>query len=137
MSTQENAQLVENFFQLFLADDISTMLDLQTDDIEWKVAPGAAEKFVPYFGTYRGREEAMQCLSKIEEAVETQEFEIREYLADGDKVIAIGYEKAIAKPTGKPFELGLFYIFTIREGKIASLLLSCDTAMVMEAFRET
>ena len=89
---------------------------------------------MPWFQSCQGRDAALALLETFEAAGDLEVFEITDYYGDGDKVFALGREKVASKTTGKSFETGLFYVATMRDGKIAKLELACDTAAAMVAF---
>ena len=66
--------------------------------------------------------------------VEAEVYEITESYADDDKVFALGRQKVVSKATGKSFETAMDYVLTMREGKIAKVNKTCDTAAAMVAF---
>lgn len=134
MSAGENGELLKKYWQLFLNEETGAMLDMQTDDSIWIVGSGPAGKVVPYFGTFHGRKGCEECFDIYERSVDPVVFEIDEYLGDADKVVVLAHEVMIAKPTGKQFESNLIYIFTVADGKIASMSATFDTAALMEAF---
>lgn len=135
MSAEKNVQLVKEFWRRFLNDEIDAMLDMNADDIVWNIGSGPALKVVPYFGVFRGREGCLDCLAKYDKAASPQVFEMDEYFGDRDKVVVLGHEKVTAKPTGKQFESNLVFVFTVRNGKIASMSGTFDTAALMQAFQ--
>jgi len=134
MSAQENVKLVREFFRRFLSDEIDGMLDMNSKDIVWEIGSGPALKVVPYFGVFRGRKGCLDCLAKYSEAADPQVFKMDEYYGDKDKVFVLGHEKVTAKPTGKKFESKLIFTFTLREGKIAKMSGTFDTAALTRAF---
>jgi ketosteroid isomerase-like protein len=129
-----NRQVVEDFFRLFLEGDMDGLMACQTDDFVWDIASGAASGAVPWLSTCQGREAALALVETYERVADPEVFEVDEYYAEGDKVFALGREKVVSKSTGKSFETKLFYVATMREGKIAKLGLACDTAAAMAAF---
>ena len=69
-----------------------------------------------------------------ERVADPEVFEVTEFYAEGDKVFALGHEKVVSKTTGKSFETKLFYVCTMRDGKIAKVDFACDTAAAQAAF---
>jgi uncharacterized protein len=72
--------------------------------------------------------------SWIGETLEFEQFEPREYVAQGDTVVALGHERSLVKPTGRKFEQEWAHAYTLRDGKIATGLFIEDTAAQVEAF---
>jgi uncharacterized protein len=129
-----NRQVVEDFFRLFLEGDMAGVMACQTDDFVWDIASGAASGTVPWFNVCRGAAAGNALVEAYEQAADPEIFEVDEYYAEGDKVFALGREKVVSRTTGKTFETKLFYVATMREGKIAKLDLACDTAAAQAAF---
>jgi ketosteroid isomerase-like protein len=129
-----NKQVVSDYFRLFLEGDLDGVMARQTDDIVWDISTGAASGTVPWFYTCQGKEATLKLIDDYLAAADVEVYEITEYYAEGDKVFALGRQKAVSKITGKSFETGLFYAMTMREGKIAKVDLACDTAAAMVAF---
>jgi ketosteroid isomerase-like protein len=58
----------------------------------------------------------------------------REFVAQGDKVVAIGHYRATAKATGRTFDSAFVMVFTLREGKVVAFREFTDSAAVNAAF---
>ena len=87
MSTQENVQMVKNFFAALGGGDKQGLLALSAEDIEW-IIPG---KGWPLAGTHRGHAGLADLLQKASETVETSYPEPFEFVAQGDRVLVIGF----------------------------------------------
>ncbi|MBI3301894.1 MAG: nuclear transport factor 2 family protein [Deltaproteobacteria bacterium] len=134
MSEQENVQVVQQFYAAFRQGDIPSALSrLTIDDVE-RQQPGPAD-VLPWAGTRRGREQVAQCLAAIAEAMEFEQLEPREFIAQGDKVVVIVHERARLKATGCTLEQDFVQIFTLRDGKVARYCVYEDTAAAVAAFR--
>ncbi len=135
MSTKENLELVKRGYELFAKGDIPGLLEMQADDVVWEIGTGAGEGIVPHLGTYRGRDGVGKFFQIYGGAVEVQEFEAREFLADGDKVVVLGHAKEKAKPTGKTYEFDWTMVFTVRDGKTTAMRSFSDTAASVAAWQ--
>lgn len=129
-----NKRVVEDFFRRFLEGDMDGVMACQTEDFVWDIASGAATATVPWFYVCQGAEAGHALVETYERAADPVVFEVDEYYAEANKVFALGREKVVSKTTGKSFETRLFYVATMREGKIARLDLACDTAAAEAAF---
>ena len=67
MSTQENVQIVKDFFIAMRSGDMQALLALSAEDIEW-IIPG---EDWPLAGTHRGHAGLENLLEKANETVET------------------------------------------------------------------
>lgn len=75
------------------------------------------------------------CFVRLREAQENQSIDIREFVAQGDKVVVLLHVVAKARATGKKFESDIVHVFTIRDARIATLLDFFDTAALVDANR--
>jgi ketosteroid isomerase-like protein len=130
--SEENVRTVQDAYAAFGRGDIPALLTLLTDDVEWAI-PGPPD-VLPYAGTFRGREEVERFFTLLARAVEYEQFEARDFVAGGDGVVALGYEKGRARPTGRSFEGHWAMVFVVRAGRIAAFRSYEDTAATAEAF---
>jgi ketosteroid isomerase-like protein len=97
MGTAENLQVVKNGFAAFGRGDIPGLLSLMADDVVWDI-PGDG---LPLAGSYRGREGVARFFQKLGVEWEILDFQPREFLADGDRVLVVGWERVRVKETGR------------------------------------
>src|ERR1700734_4304838 len=100
MSTEENIQLVKNFFAAMGSDDARDLLALAAEDIEWTI-PGEGW---PLAGTYRGHAELAAVLKKASEEVETQYPKPPEFVTQGARVMVVGVATGKIKATNRPLK---------------------------------
>lgn len=111
-----NKTIVETAFGYFSEGNVPAILELVTDDIKW-TCPGPAE-ILPYVGVFEGKQGVADFLRLIYENKEYHKFEVMEYIADGNKVVALGYWDASSKRTGKPYSGNWAMTFYFRDGKV-------------------
>jgi ketosteroid isomerase-like protein len=131
MSEQTNVAVVQQAYEAFGRGDIPGVLDLLTDDVVWTLQGPST---IPFAGTHRGREGIAEFFSLVGEALEFEQFEPREVVAQGDTVVVLGYERSFAKATGSPLEQEWVHVYTLRDSKIATGRFFEDTAAEMVAF---
>jgi ketosteroid isomerase-like protein len=129
MSTQENVQVVKDFFAALGRGDKQAMMALVAEDLEW-IIPG---KDWPLAGTRRGHEGVADLLKTHAESMETSIDEPREFVAQGDRVIVIGFAKGKIKATNKTFEDHWVFVITIRNGKVTNIREYIDTQALARA----
>ncbi len=132
MSEQENTKVVQQAYENFKSGNIPALLNLISDEIKWQVPE---IKNVPFAGKRHGREQTAQFFAIVAEAQEAQQFEPREYIAQGDKVVALGHYRWRVKATGRVFEADWTHVFTVRGGRIVSFQEYTDTAVAAAAYR--
>ena len=69
----------------------------------------------------------------LDETLEFEQFEPRKFVAQGDTVVVLGYERDVMKQTGRGFEEEWAHIYTLRDGKIVTGLFLENTAAYVEA----
>ena len=90
---------------------------------------------VPVGGTYHGVEEAGRFFSSLGDAQEPRHFEPEEFIAQGEKVVALGHYAWHVEATAREWESDFAHVFSVRDGKIARFQEYTDTAAIAEAFR--
>ncbi len=99
MSTQENVQLVKDFFAAIGSGDKQRVLALVADDIEW-IIPG---EDWPLAGIHRGHAGLADVLQKASAEIETTYPKPPEFVAQGDRVLVVGVANGKIKSTNKTF----------------------------------
>jgi ketosteroid isomerase-like protein len=129
MSTQENVQVVKDFFAAMGHGDKRALLALSTEDIEW-IIPG--ENW-PLAGTHRGHAGLAHLLRKASDTVETSYPEPPEFVAQGDRVLVVGSAKGKIKATNKTFEDNWVFAITVRHRKLTNIREYIDTQALARA----
>jgi ketosteroid isomerase-like protein len=129
MSTQENVQIVKDFFAAMGRGDEQALLALSAEDIEW-IIPG---EDWPLAGTHRGHAGLENLLQKANETVETSYPEPPEFIAQGDRVLVVGVATGKIKATNKPFKDDWIFAITVRNGKVANIREYIDTQALARA----
>ena len=128
MSTERNVQIVKNFLAAVGRRD-KDLLALSAEDIEW-IIPG--EEW-PLAGTHRGHAGMENLLQKANETVETLYPEPPEFIAQGDRVVVIGFATGRIKATNKTFEDHWVFAITVRNGKLTNIRDYIDTQALARA----
>ena len=122
MSTEQNIQTVNDFFAAIGRGDNEGLLALVAEDIEW-IIPG---KDWPLAGTHRGHAGLTEFLETASRTIETST-EPREFIAQGDRVLVVGYATGKIKATNKTFEDDWIFAITVRNGRLTDLREYIDT----------
>ena len=117
MSTEKNVQIVKNFLAALGRRDKQGLLALCAEDIEW-IIPG--ENW-PLAGTHRGHAGLENLLQKANETVETGNPEPPKFIAQGDRVLVLGFATGKIKATNRRFEDHWVFAITVRNGKLANV----------------
>jgi ketosteroid isomerase-like protein len=129
MSIEENVQVVKEFFAALGSGDEQGLLALVAKDIEW-IIPG---KGWPLAGTHRGHAGLADVLQKASEKVETSYPEPAEFVAQGDRVLVVGFARGRIKDTNRTFEDHWVFAITVRDGKLANIREYIDTQALARA----
>jgi ketosteroid isomerase-like protein len=130
--SSENKQLIQRMYEAYSKGDIETVLANMTDDFTW-YAPGGA----PFAGQRRGRDEMRNFFTEMNRWVQTDQFDADEILADGDKVVVLGRQRATVRETGRHFETRWAHVYRLRGGKVSEGQAYTDTHAVASAFGES
>ena len=128
--TEENLGVVRKGYEAFGRGDINGLLESLDEQITW-VTPGPSD--LATSGKRTGRQEVAGFFASVNQLFDIQRFEPREFIAQGDLVVVLGSETAVARSTGKPLELDWVHVFTIKNGKVAAFQEFFDTAAVVAA----
>ena len=129
MSTQENVQIVKDFFAAMGSYNEQDLLALVAEDIEW-IVPG---EDWPLAGTHRGHAGIADVLQKASEEVETTYPGPPEFVAQGDRVLVIGVATGKIYATNKPYKDEWVFDITVRDGKVARIHEYIDTQALARA----
>jgi ketosteroid isomerase-like protein len=128
MSTEKNVQTVKDFFAAIGRGDREGLLALVAEDIEW-IIPG---EDWPLAGTHRGHAGLADLLQSASKSIETST-EPREFVAQGDRVLVVGFAKGKIKATNKTFEDDWIFAITVRGGRLTSIREYIDTQALARA----
>lgn len=122
MSTQENIQIVKHFFAAMARSDKPGLQALSAEDIEW-IIPGEGW---PLAGTHRGHQGLEDLLQKACE-METSFPDPTEFVAQGDRVLMVGFATEKVKATNRTFEDHFVFAVIVRNGKVTNIREYIDT----------
>jgi uncharacterized protein len=129
MSIQENIQTVRDFFAAMGGGNKQDLLALVADDFEW-IIPG---EDWPLAGTHRGHAGLTDVLQKASEEMEISTSERREFVAQGDRVLVVGFATGKVKATNKTFKDDWVFAITVRNGKLTNIREYIDTQALARA----
>lgn len=123
MSAQKNVQIVKEFLAAMGRGDEQGMFALSAKDIEW-IIPG---KDWPLAGTHRGHAGLASLLQKADATLETSYPEPPKFVAQGDRVLVIGFARGRIVATNRRFEDHWVFAITVRGGKLTKIREYIDT----------
>jgi ketosteroid isomerase-like protein len=132
MSAQENVQIVKDFLAAMGSGDTQSMQALSSQDIEW-IIPG---KDWPLAGTHRGHAGLADLLQKASDTLETSYPKPPEFVAQGDRVLVVGFAKGKILATNKTFEDNWVFDITVQNGKLTHIREYIDTQALADASQD-
>jgi ketosteroid isomerase-like protein len=133
MSAQDNVELVKQAYQNFKTGDISSLLNLLSEDVTWQLPE---VENVSFSGRRQGRESVANFFASLAEAQDALQFEPREFVASDDKVVALGRYNWRVKATGREYGGDWAHVFTVRDGKIYGFQEYMDSAAAVRAHQK-
>jgi len=129
MSIEKNVQTVKDFFAAIGRGDREGLLALVAEDIEW-IIPG---EDWPLAGTRHGHAGLADLVKTQSETMEISLTEPREFVAQGDRVLVVGFARGKIKATNKTCEDDWIFAITVRDGRLTSIREYVDTQALARA----
>jgi uncharacterized protein len=138
MSDEKNLEITKKFYETFSnrkgASYVTDILSLLSDDIEWEV-PGPAD-VIPFAGTRKGKDQVAEFFKIVEETADLTDYHPKEFIAQHDKVVALGTDRGLVKATGQHYDNKWVHVFTFHDGKISQFRQWYSMDAVMNAVRK-
>jgi ketosteroid isomerase-like protein len=128
MTIQGNVQTVKDYFAAVGRSETQGLLALSVEDIEW-IIPG--EKW-PLAGTHRGQAGLADLLQRASE-MEISYLEPPEFVAQGDRVLMVGFARGKVKATNRTFEDHFVFAITVGNGKVTNIREYTDSQALARA----
>ena len=120
------------FYQLFVSGKIAELLERFVDPDS--VLDNPLPDPIPFGGLFKGRQGFATYVQGIGAAIEIEQFEIDEILAEGDRVVVLGRETSRVLRTDKRYTMSWVHVLTVRNGRVQHLREYNDTAAMAAAF---
>jgi len=136
VSEEENVEVVKRLFAAIERGDLSSALEMLTEDVDWRSPVTRTEHAdISWSCPRHGREQVAQFFRDLGEKVRPEPFELFGFTAQGDRVTVEGSNKGRVNSTGRAYEHDWVMVFTLQKGRIARCWHYYDTADVAAAFR--
>ena len=132
MEEARNTKVVQEAYAAFSRSDIQTLLSKCADDIVWTAVYGSGSH-VPTAGERRGKAAVAEFFKQVAENINFSRFEPKEFIATGDKVVALGHYTATT-PMKKSFDSDFAMVFTLRNGQVTRFQEFCNSAAINAAY---
>jgi ketosteroid isomerase-like protein len=131
MNELDHIAVVKAAYAAFQQGDIPALLEQLTPDIKWfAIGP---PHIIPTAGTRYGRNQVAQYFSVLSASEEIKRFQVEEFIAEGNRVVAIGTSKIRLRDTATILETPWVHIFNFHNGKISEFRSFYDSAASVEA----
>jgi ketosteroid isomerase-like protein len=130
MRESQNIETVRNMYASLLRGDIAGVLQLMDEAIVF-MSPGSTA--VTTSGTRRGLREVERFFDDLRTLVEFTVFDMREYIAQGNRVVALIHYEGRYKSTGKPFAADAAAVWTLGNGRAIRFQEFTDTEALARA----
>ena len=125
MSQQQNLRVVGEIYDAVGRGDVTAILDLVTDDVDWSAE--AASDAAPWYGPRTGKTGVASFFRDLAENIEITEFIPHGFAAGGDDVhllVRFGFRSVT---TGRQASMIMHHYWRVRNGKIEYFRGSEDT----------
>ena len=131
--SEQNTAIAQKAYENFKTGNIQALLDQMSDEVTWELPEVEG---VPLSGKRTGRDSVKEFFAMVARDQEVIEFEPREFVAAGDKVVSLGHYQWRVKDTGRDFASHFAHVFTIRDGKVTAFREYFDSAALASAYRK-
>ena len=123
-------ETVSEMYASFARGDLPAVLGLLDPEVSW-VTPAT----LPWSrGRYSGRDEVAEYFKSFAEALDEAAVEPHELLECGERVVALGEERARVRASGERFAAPFAHVIRVREGRVVEFRGHVDTAAIVAAF---
>ena len=125
---ESNLELVRSAFAVFERGDVGEIRALMADDV-------VVHRVDPDDAVYHGKDGFFQALADWTEDFVDWTYEPTEFVEVDDKIAVKVHQTASGAQSGVPVESDLWFVFGLRNGKIARLSFHLDREEALEAAR--
>ena len=134
MSEYDNVNIVKEIYSAQRGHNIPALLDFLANEVRWfAIGPPG---IIPTAGTRYGREQVKQYFETLDGMEELENCEPREFIVQGDKVVAIGDLQRYVPATDSRKNSPWIHVFTLEKGKITEFRSFYDTAATIAALEQ-
>ena len=130
--SQNSTAVVQQAYANFKTGNLDGLLALMDPSIEWKLPQIDVVRISGLRRRLAQVQEFFQSLAADQHPIA---FQPREFIEQGDTVVAIGHYQWRVKSTGKPWECDFTHVFTVRNGVVTQFREFLDTAAAAASYR--
>ena len=125
-------EAVQRLYAAYGRGDIDAVLAELDDDVDW--AAEAAGTAVPWWGSFRGKEDVPRFFKEIAANLDISEFDLVSFTSNETDVVAIVHWTFTVKSTGKTASMYMQHWWRFADGRIVFFRGSEDSAQSAAAF---
>ena len=133
MQETQNTRLIQDAYGDFGRGDVAALTARMDAGVVWHAVIGASPK-VPTAGVRKGTAAVADFFRLLSQSIAFTRFEPREFIAQGDKVVVLGYYSGSSISSGRAFASEWVMIFTVKSGKVTEFKEFTDSAQLNAAF---
>src|SRR5690606_37051830 len=131
MSDAVSPSLVQAFYQAYAKRDVAAVLDLLSDDVEWKFL-GPVEIF-PFCGHRRGKAAVIEHFARrMPRGFSIRRTEPDDLVIDGNRAASFSKITAVEKGSDRVLTFHCAHFVTFRDGKVIEMQSIADTFGLIE-----
>jgi uncharacterized protein len=134
MSEQANTQIVQGIYAAFAKGDVETILNALADKFDW-YQHGPVE-VIPWAKERHTKAEVAEFFSTLNQVITFEQFEPRQFVAQGDTVVAPGWWRGRGNLTGRVVEEYWSMEWKVVDGKVTYYRAYDDTAAIAAALKK-
>ena len=131
MSEHDNLNVVRDAYLAYRDRNFDALRNCLAEDVKW-FAIGPPD-VIPTAGTRYGRDQVEQYFVTLDDIEGIESFEPKEFILEGDKVVAMGDLERRVDSSGSVFRSPWVHVYTLRNGKITDFRSFYDTAAAVTA----
>ena len=133
--TKSPSEIARSFYDHFTGGTIGDVLsELFSAD---SLIDNPLPEPIRFAGRFHGPEGFAQYLKNIERDLQILEFNVDEFISEGERVVVTGSETSRVVATGRSYTMAWVHVFRIQNGRIAEFREYNDTAAMRAAFLES
>ncbi|MEK6328717.1 MAG: nuclear transport factor 2 family protein [Actinomycetota bacterium] len=131
--SQENVEIVRCVYEAAARHDTANVLDFYDPEIEWDISHAPFRDVMGEPHVFNGHEGLRTFFRQWYEAWKHVEPDLEELLDGGDQIISVETTRGRGRTSGAVVELPHAAVWTIREGKIVTVVWFGSRAEALEA----
>ncbi len=126
---KKNLETIRKVYEAMAAKDGEAIRELSDPTIEVRQS-----EELPWGGTYRGLEEAMNFFHMVSGYLDSK-VTVDRLMDAGDQFVVIGKTEGTVRETGRAFSVPLVHLWGLRDGRVAALVVLLDNPVMNAALK--